>query len=110
MSKGGFVRVSVKGERKAAEHARPWRAGPGISNVWAKRFTGEAYCMGRGVTQDYVRAYKWMALAKSTARPGDFNYRACSTYIKTYLLPHMSPAQIAKAQALAYAWAKAHEK
>lgn len=70
---------------------------------------GVAYFTGRGVPRDYVQAYKWFALAKSAAQPGTIAYKHASRALNI-LTQHMSPAQIAQGQNLAYKWAKAHEK
>jgi len=62
---------------------------------------GLLYSSGHGVPEDYVQAYKWLNLAATrTAGPKrDFSYR-----IRDSVAAKMSPAQVARAQALSVAW------
>ena len=70
---------------------------------------GTSYNLGQGVPKNYVQAYKWFALAKSATKPGSKIYSTASSDIKRLSFSMPAP-QIAQAQALAYAWVKAHEK
>ena len=62
---------------------------------------GLLYNKGHGVPEDFIEAYKWLNLAASRASgpKREFSYR-----IRDSVASKMSPAQIAKAQALAIAW------
>jgi hypothetical protein len=62
---------------------------------------GSMYADGQGVARDYVRAYLWLSLAASGS-PDVVRPRAIAARDKVAVL--MSPAQIAKAKALAAAW------
>ncbi len=65
------------------------------------------YFIGKYVPQNYVRAYKWMILAKAGAPPS--KYEMVSKDARS-LVSLMSPSQIARAQSMAAAWERAHEK
>lgn len=70
-------------------------------NAQGQYLLGLLYDKGHGVPEDYVQAYKWLNLAATRASgpKRDFSYR-----IRDSIATKMSPAQIAKAQALAIAW------
>jgi len=70
-------------------------------NPQGQYLLGLLYNMGHGVPEDYVQAYKWLnlAAANATGPKRDFSYR-----IRDAVATKMSPAQVAKAQALAIAW------
>ncbi len=57
--------------------------------------------LGRGVPQDYVRAYMWLNLASSRAVADD---HAPFADIRDAVASLMTPQQIAEAQALARNW------
>ena len=82
------------------------------SAIWCRRsadqghahgqdMLGLLYNSGHGVPEDFVQAYKWLnlAAARASGLKREFSYR-----IRDAVATKMSPAQIAKAQALAIAW------
>ena len=75
-------------------------------NAQAQYMLGLLYNKGHGVPENYVQAYKWLELAAVHAAgpKRDFSYR-----IRDSVGMKMSPAQIAKAQALAIAWRPVRE-
>jgi uncharacterized protein len=75
-------------------------------NAQAQYMLGLMYNKGHGVPEDYVQAYKWLELAAVHAAgpKRDFSYR-----IRDSVGMKMSPAQVAKAQALAIAWRPVRE-
>ena len=70
-------------------------------NTAAQYMLGILYNEGHGVREDFVQAYKWLnlAAARASGSKQDFSYR-----IRDAVASKMSPAQIAKAQALAVVW------
>jgi TPR repeat protein len=70
-------------------------------NSQSQYMLGLLYNKGHGVPENFVEAYKWLNLAATRASgpKRDFSYR-----IRDSVATKMSPAQIAKAQALAIAW------
>lgn len=93
---------------KAAENRRPWGKRSAQYPNEARRamlymFLAMDYMDGHGVPKDYVRAYKWFAL--SASQPGK---HVASTVWMNAMAAKMTRSQVAQAQALAYAWAKAH--
>ena len=70
-------------------------------NAQGQYLLGLLYNNGHGVPEDFVQAYKWLNLAAAHAAgpKRDFSYR-----IRDSVATKMSPAQVAKAQALAIAW------
>lgn len=70
-------------------------------NVQGQYLLGLLYDRGHGVPEDFVQAYKWLNLAATHASGPRrvFSYR-----IRDSVASKMSPAQVAKAQALAIAW------
>jgi TPR repeat protein len=64
---------------------------------------GVIYNNGRGVKQDYVRAYMWLSLA---AAQGD---QTAAEYLDI-VVKDMTPAQVAKARKLAREWKPAHTR
>jgi TPR repeat protein len=62
---------------------------------------GLLYNKGHGVPEDYILAYKWLNLAASRASgpKKDFSFR-----MRDSVATKMSPAQIARAQALSMEW------
>ena len=83
----------------------------------AQTMTGGAYFSGKGVPTNYVEAYKWFALAKVQFTRSHNPLRYSATVWKrvasralNILTRRMPPAQIARAQSMAAAWEKAHEK
>jgi uncharacterized protein len=76
-------------------------------NAAAQYMLGLLYNAGHGVPEDFVRAYKWLNLAASRASGPrrDSFYR-----IRDAVATKMSPAQIAKAQALAISWRPVAER
>jgi TPR repeat protein len=67
----------------------------------AQKLLGSMYADGQGVARDYVRAYLWLSLAAS-GTSDVVTPHAIAARNKVAVL--MSPAQIAKAKALAAAW------
>ena len=72
-------------------------------NVLASATLGAFYWAGRGVTQDYVKAYMWSAIAKAE---GD----QASAYRVAILESRLSPTELAEAELLAAAWLRIHHK
>ena len=70
-------------------------------NAQGQYLLGLLYNNGHGVPEDFVQAYKWLNLAAARAAgpKREFSYR-----IRDSVAAKMSPAQVAKAQALAIAW------
>ncbi|MBI3702330.1 MAG: sel1 repeat family protein [Rhizobiales bacterium] len=70
-------------------------------NAESQYMLGLLYNKGHGVPEDFIEAYKWLNLAASRASgpKREFSYR-----IRDNVASKMSPAQLAKAQALAVAW------
>jgi TPR repeat protein len=70
-------------------------------NAQAQYMLGLLYNKGHGVPEDYVQAYKWLnaAAARASGPKREFSYR-----IRDSVATKMSPAQRAKAQALAIEW------
>ena len=70
-------------------------------NAQGQYLLGLLYNNGHGVPEDFVQAYKWLnlAAARASGLKREFSYR-----IRDAVATKMSPAQIAKAQALAIAW------
>ncbi|MGZ9156700.1 MAG: tetratricopeptide repeat protein [Candidatus Binatia bacterium] len=62
---------------------------------------GLLYNKGHGVPEDFIEAYKWLnlATARASGPKREFSYR-----IRDSVASKMSPAQLAKAQALAVEW------
>ncbi len=58
---------------------------------------GVAYSIGLGVTQDYVRAYKWFSLAAAGGNEHGAKNR-------DFTAKEMNLAQLAKAKILVWAW------
>jgi uncharacterized protein len=82
---------AVKWYRKAAEQ----------SDAEAQAFLGMMYGTGRGVPVDYIKAHMWFSLAKAQdSENGEKGLGAVKS--------QMTPAQIAKAQALASEWSEEH--
>lgn len=76
-------------------------------SVRAEILLGKTYYHGWGVPRDYAEAYKWYDLAKAGSDLRSGLYMQASRAM-ALLEPHMVPAQIARAQATASAWFKAH--
>jgi GAF domain/PilZ domain/Sel1 repeat len=72
-------------------------------NVLAAATLGAFYWAGRGVPQDFVKAYMWSAIAKAE---GD----QASAYRVTILETRLSPTELAEAELLAAAWLRIHHK
>jgi TPR repeat protein len=70
-------------------------------NAHGQYLLGLQYNNGHGVPENFVQACKWLNLAAAHASgpKREFSYR-----IRDAVATKMSPAQIAKAQALAIAW------
>jgi len=73
----------------------------------AQYMLGLLYNKGHGVPEDFVLAYKWLNLAasRSYGPKQDFSFR-----IRDSVASKMSPAQIARAQALSLAWRPVPER
>ena len=61
------------------------------------------YISGRGVSQNFILAHKWLILAAPTGPKKAAKFR-------DDIAKHMTPAQIAEAQHLARKWAEAFKK
>lgn len=70
-------------------------------NSESQYMLGLLYNKGHGVPENFVEAHKWLNLAATRASgpKREFSYR-----IRDSVATKMSPAQLAKAQALAVAW------
>jgi TPR repeat protein len=70
-------------------------------NSESQYMLGLLYNKGHGVPENFVEAHKWLNLAATRASgpKREFSYR-----IRDNVASKMSPAQLAKAQALAVAW------
>jgi TPR repeat protein len=70
-------------------------------NAQGQYLLGLLYNQGHGVREDFVQAYKWLNLsaAQAAGPKREFSYR-----IRDAVASKMSPAQVAKAQALTLAW------
>ncbi len=62
---------------------------------------GLIYAKGQGVTQDYMQAYKWFALAASH---GPAANRATAESNRDIMADKLTATQIKQAQALAAEW------
>ena len=67
----------------------------------AQNNLGFMYANGRGVPKDYVKAYMWWSLAKALGA------NRAADNLDT-VKKHMTPAEIAEAQALATEWLENH--
>ncbi len=87
-----------QGVRKEAGEARRWyRAAAEQGHRDAQFNLGGMYATGTGIAQDYVQAFKWLALA---AAAGD----ADSARARDRVAARLAPRQLQEAQALAAAW------
>ncbi len=70
-------------------------------NAESQYMLGLLYNKGHGVPEDFIQAYKWLNLAATRASgpKREFSHR-----IRDSVASKLSPAQLAKAQALAMAW------
>ena len=97
-----FMYTYGRGVPQSAAEAAGWcdRAA-NQGNTEAQYMLGLLYNKGHGVPEDFVEAHKWLNLAAAHASGSkrDFSYR-----IRDSVATKMSPAQIARAQALAIAW------
>ena len=82
---------AVKWYRKAAEQG----------NAQAQHNLGVMYVLGRGVLANNVKAYMWWSLAKALGA------NRAADNLDT-VKKHMTPAEIAEAQALATEWLENH--
>ena len=82
---------TVKWISKAAEQG----------HVTAQYNFGFMYANGKGVPEDYVKAHMWWSLAKAQG------YKYSAKWLDI-IKPHMTPAQIIKAQDLADEWREKH--
>lgn len=66
---------------------------------------GTMYIFGQGVPQDFVQAYKWLALAESRLPPDEAKLREAVAQLRDTLADEMmTPKQMAEAQKLARKW------
>jgi GAF domain/PilZ domain len=72
-------------------------------NVLASATLGAFYWAGRGVPQDYAKAYMWSAIAKAE---GD----QASAYRVAILESRLSPTELTQAELLAAGWLRIHHK
>jgi uncharacterized protein len=92
------------GQGVPLDHAEAWnwfRLAAEQGDVNAQAQLGTRYALGLGVTMDLVQAHMWFDLA---AAGGE----AKSSYLRSRLAEHMSPAEIAEAQLLARNWEPTH--
>jgi TPR repeat protein len=64
---------------------------------------GKLYREGLGVDLDYVEAYKWYYIVAKKGYGGGYKYMKM-------IRREINPAQVSKAEKLAKAWMKEHEK
>jgi TPR repeat protein len=64
---------------------------------------GKLYREGLGVDPDYVEAYKWYYIVAKKGYGGGYKYMKM-------IRREINPAQVSKAEKLAKAWMKEHEK
>jgi len=95
-----FLHSYGRGVPQSFREAANWcRRSAEQGNAQGQYLLGLLYNSGHGVPENFVLAYKWLNLAAAHASgpKRDFSYRDS-------VATKMSPAQIAKAQALAIAW------
>jgi uncharacterized protein len=97
-----FLHTHGRGVPQSYPDAADWcRRSAEQGNAQGQYMLGLLYNTGHGVPENFVQAYKWLNLAAAHASgpKRDFSYR-----IRDSVATKISPAQIAKAQALAIAW------
>lgn len=97
-----FLHTYGRGVPQSFRVAANWcRRSAEQGNAQGQYMLGLLYNSGHGVPENFVQAYKWLNLAAAHASgpKRDFSYR-----IRDSVATKMSPAQIAKAQALAVEW------
>ena len=100
----GFMYFNGKGISKNEAEAVKWyRKAAEQGHVQAQFNLGFIYANGLGVPQEFVKAYMWWSLASAQ---GHQDGALSLDQIK----PHMTPTQIAKAQALATDWRQANSQ
>ncbi len=97
-----FLHTYGRGVPQSFREAAYWcRRSAEQGNAQGQYMLGLLYNNGHGVPEDFVQAYKWLnlAAARASGPKREFSYR-----IRDAVATKMSPAQVAKAQALALAW------
>lgn len=97
-----FLYTYGRGLPQNYREAASWcRRAADQGNAESQYMLGLLYNKGHGVPENFVEAYKWLNLAATRASgpKREFSYR-----IRDSVASKMSPAQLAKAQALAVAW------
>jgi TPR repeat protein len=97
-----FMHTYGRGVPQSEAEAANWcHRAADQGNSQAQYMLGLLYNKGHGVPEDFIEAYKWLdlAAARASGSKQDFSYR-----IRDAVATKMSPAQIARAQALAIAW------
>jgi TonB family protein len=81
-------------------------------NILAQARLGSMYAEGRGVTQDYVQAYKWLTLSLTGAvdNKGPFQKSQATVELQKSITDKMTPEQIEEAERLAKEWEAEYEK
>ncbi len=69
----------------------------------AQYLLGAMYRFGKGVPQDYAKAYMWLNLVAAAGSEGALTLRDS-------VLENMTPEQIAEAQKLSSEWVEKHSK
>jgi TPR repeat protein len=103
-----FLHSHGRGVPQSFRAAAHWcRRSAEQGNAQGQYLLGLLYNSGHGVPEDFVQAYKWLNLAAAHAAgpKREFSYR-----IRDSVASKMSPAQVAKAQALAIAWRPEQEQ
>jgi TPR repeat protein len=97
-----YLHTYGRGVPQSYNEAAIWcRRAAEQGNAQGQYMLGLLYNKGHGVPENFVQAYKWLNLAAANAAgpKREFSYR-----IRDSVATKMSPAQIAKAQALAIRW------
>ena len=103
-----FLHTHGRGVPQSFPEAAFWcRRSAEQGNPQGQYMLGLLYNRGNGVPENFVQAYKWLNLAAANASgpKREFSYR-----IRDSVATKMSPAQIAKAQALAVEWVPMPER
>jgi hypothetical protein len=78
-------------------------------DVFAQQVLGLMYGSGGGVTQDYIRAYMWVTLAREGfAQAGNYTRLSITEGMLDSFIKKMTPQQIEEAQRPAREWKSTH--
>lgn len=86
------------------ESVRWYRLAADQGDAKAQSSLGHMYLRGRGIPQDYVRAYMWLVIAAATQ---EIKLTAST---RENIAQKMKPAQIVEAQRMAQDWLSAHTR